>query len=110
LPKEIFGYNEPVFKQQLLTEGLTREVYIAPETCPTKNLSFWIVRPSKLKEQPEEQTKETYEVHEGVEEGVYIVEGRGKLLTPNESVTLEQGGCAWIPAGCLIERRSSRSK
>jgi len=61
--------------------------------------SFWIVRPSKLKEQPKEQPKETYEVHEGMEEGVYIVKGRGKLLTPNESATLEQGGCAWTPAG-----------
>ncbi|MDH5795871.1 MAG: cupin domain-containing protein [Candidatus Bathyarchaeota archaeon] len=103
MPKEVFGHNEPVFKHQLLP-GLTREVYIAPETCQAKHLSMWIVRASKPKEQPEGQPKEQpkeemYDVHEGMEEAYYVIKGRVRLITPNESVVLEQGGCGWIPAG-----------
>ena len=95
MPKEVFGYNEPVFKHQLLP-FLTREVYIAPETCPAKHLSCWIIRASKPKEQPKEKT---YDVHEEMEEVIHVVKGRVRLMSPNESVIIEQGGFGWIPAG-----------
>ena len=103
MPKEVFAFNDPAFRQELLP-GLAREVFVALETCPAKHLSFWIVRGSKPKGEPTEQAKELpmkimYDVHEGTEEGVYVVKGRMRLMTPNENVILEQGGCGWVPAG-----------
>lgn len=95
MPKEVFGWNRPVFKQPLGQDSF-REVFIAPETCPAKHLSVWIFCTSRQKEEPKEKV---FDMHEGIEEAFYIVKGRMRLCTPNESTILEQGGFGWVPAG-----------
>jgi mannose-6-phosphate isomerase-like protein (cupin superfamily) len=95
MSREVMGWNKPVFRQQL-APTVVREVYIAPETCPTERLSVWLVR-GRI---PEEGSEEGgFDTHPGMEEALYLVKGRIRLRTPNESVVLERGGSGWIPAG-----------
>ena len=93
--KECFNWNRPALKQALFP-GFTRGILVAPETCPTRSMSVWICsldwRKIKLPE-------DSFDVHEGLEEGYYGIKGRMKMVTPNESCTLRPGGFVWIPAG-----------
>lgn len=95
LPRECYSWEKPVFEYAPVS-GLTRRLVIAPETCPTKCMSIWIVH---LDRQKTKAPNDTYDIHDGVEEAFYGLKGRMKVFTPNESCILKPGGFVWIPAG-----------
>lgn len=93
--REVYSWHKPEFKHQPIP-SLTREVFISPETCPTRHLSVWVVRAQKEKDEP---SRRTFDTHPGVEEAFYVIKGRIRLVTPSENVILEEGEFGWIPAG-----------
>ena len=95
LPRECYHWDKPVFEYAPVS-GLTRRLFIAPETCPTRHMSIWIVNLDRRKM---ESPQNTFDVHEGVEEAIYSMKGRLKVVTPNENCILKPGGFVWIPAG-----------
>jgi uncharacterized RmlC-like cupin family protein len=95
LPGEIYRWEKPVSEYAPIS-GLTRRLVIAPETCPTKWMSIWVVH---LDRQKTNALDETFDIHDGVEEAIYGLKGRVKVFTPNESCILKPGGFVWIPAG-----------
>lgn len=95
LPRECYSWEKPVFEFAPVS-GLTRKLVIAPETCPTKCMSIWMV---ELDRQKMKAPDDMFDIHEGIEEAVYGLKGRVKIFTPNESRILKPGGFVWIPAG-----------
>ncbi len=95
LPGECYSWEKPVFEYAPVS-GLTRKLVIAPETCPTKCMSIWVVHLDRRKTNA---LDDTFDIHDGVEEAVYGLKGRVKVFTPNESCILKPGGFVWIPAG-----------
>jgi len=95
LPRECYHWDKSVFEHTPVS-GLTRRLFIAPETCPTRQMSIWIVNLDKRKMQ---SLSEAFDVHDGVEEAIHGMKGRLKVVTPNESCILKPGGFVWIPAG-----------
>jgi uncharacterized RmlC-like cupin family protein len=95
LPRECYSWEKPVFEYAPVS-GLTRKLVIAPETCPTKCMSIWMV---ELDRQKMKAPDDMFDIHEGIEEAIYGLKGRVKIFTPNESRILKPGGFVWIPAG-----------
>jgi uncharacterized RmlC-like cupin family protein len=95
LPGECYSWEKPVFEYAPVS-GLTRRLFIAPETCPTRCMSIWIVH---LDRQRMKASDDTFDIHDGVEEAIYGLKGRMKVSTPNENRILKPGGFVWIPAG-----------
>jgi uncharacterized RmlC-like cupin family protein len=94
LPREIYRWEKPV-SEYAPVSGLTRRLVIAPETCPTKCMSIWVVH---LDRQKTKTPNDTFDIHDGVEEAIYGLKGRVRVFTPNESCILKPGGFVWIPA------------
>ena len=95
MPKEIYSWEKPV-SEYAPVSGLTRRLVIAPETCPTKSMSIWVVHLDRRKANAFDGK---FDIHDGVEEAIYGLKGRVKVFTPNESCILRPGGFVWIPAG-----------
>ena len=95
LRRECFNWNKPAFKHALFP-GFTRGILVSPETCPTRSMSVWICSVDRRKMKLSENS---FDIHEGLEEGYYGIKGRMKMVTANESCTLRPGGFVWIPAG-----------
>lgn len=93
--KEFFNWDKPAFKHAPFP-GFTRGVLVSPETCPTRSMSVYICSVDRRKMKLSE---DSFDVHEGFEEGYYGIRGRMKMFTPNESCTLRPGRFVWIPAG-----------
>lgn len=65
---------------------------IGPENSPAKHLTVSLtVFPAG--------SKPAGHVHEAEEETVYVVSGRGRLVTPDGTAELEPGVAVWIPIG-----------
>lgn len=94
LPRECYSWEKPV-SEYAPVSGLTRRLVIAPETCPTKYMSIWIVH---LERKKTNTPDDTFDIHDGVEEAIYGLKGRVKVFTPNEDCILKPGGFVWIPA------------
>jgi mannose-6-phosphate isomerase-like protein (cupin superfamily) len=93
--KESFRWDRPVFKHSPFP-GFTRGILVSPETCPTKSMSVFICSFDRRKMK---LSNDSFDVHEGFEEGYYGIKGRMKMFTPNETWTLSPGKFVWIPAG-----------
>ena len=106
LPRECYSWKKPVSEYSPIS-GLTRRLVIAPETCPTKSMSMWVV---SLDRQKANALDGTFDIHDGVEEAWYGLKGRVKIFTPNESCILKPGGFVWIPAGMPHGARPIRGK
>ena len=106
MPREIYSWEKPVSEFSPVS-GLTRRLVIAPETCPTKFMSIWVVH---LDRQKTNALEDTFDIHDGVEEAIYGLKGRVKVFTPNESCVLKPGGFVWIPAGMPHGARAIRDK
>ena len=72
--------------------GRDWRLYVGPENCGAQNLTVGVAT------FPEGSAPAGH-VHEREEEVVYILAGRGLLVTPDESVHLEPGISVYVPAG-----------
>jgi uncharacterized RmlC-like cupin family protein len=95
LSKEFYSWEKPVFEYAPV-KGLTRRLVIAPETCPTRFMSIWVVQLDRRKSNA---PTDKFDIHDGVEEAIYGLKGRVRVFTPNQSCILKPGGFVWIPAG-----------
>lgn len=72
--------------------GRDQFFYIGPENSPARHLTVSVsVFPPG--------SKSDGHVHEHEEEIVYVISGRGRLVTPEASADLEPGVAVWIPIG-----------
>jgi uncharacterized RmlC-like cupin family protein len=94
LSKEFYSWEKPV-SEYAPVEGLTRRLIIAPETCPTRFMSIWVVH---LDGRKANASIDRFDIHDGVEEAIYVLKGRVRVFTPNQSCILKLGGFVWIPA------------
>ena len=106
MPREIYSWEKPVSEYAPIS-GLTRRLVIAPETCPTKCMSIWVVH---LDRQKTKVPNDTFDIHDGVEEAIYGLKGHVKVFTPNESCILKPGGFVWIPASMPHTARALQDK
>ncbi len=67
-------------------------LYIGPQNSPARHLTVSVsIFPAG--------SKPAGHVHEAEEETVYVVSGRGRLVTPEATADLEPGVAVWIPIG-----------
>ena len=68
--------------------------YLGPDVCEAKNitLGFSIF--------PAGSAPEGH-IHDNQEEAIYVVAGRGELVTPEGIVSLEPGTSVFVPSGLL---------
>jgi len=67
-------------------------LYIGPETSDARNLTLGVAR------FPAGSAPDGH-IHDNQEEAIYIVSGRGRLVTPQGTVPLEPGTSVFIPIG-----------
>jgi quercetin dioxygenase-like cupin family protein len=72
--------------------GRVWRLYVGPENSPARNLTLGVATFPPGSAPPGH-------VHDTQEEAIYIVSGRGKLVTPNGTAPLEAGTAVYIPVG-----------
>jgi quercetin dioxygenase-like cupin family protein len=72
--------------------GRVWHLYVGPENSPAQNLTVGVaVFPAR--------SAPPGHIHDSQEEVVYVVSGRGQLVTPEGTARLEPGTAVYIPIG-----------